>query len=134
MTPRQQTVNLDLVNRVREKIYKEYIRLIERPVDEPDITITVALTDDEIERLILMALKEAKQPLSWREIKRIFVGIAGEDRLRRILNKLKANNIIAELTRTRYALPEYVPANEIHKVKNPGILAKIMKMKQNITQ
>jgi len=134
MTPRQQTVNLDLVNRVREKIYKEYIRLIERPVDEPDITITVALTDDEIERLILMALKEAKQPLSWREIKRIFVGIAGEDRLRRILNKLKANNIIAELTRTRYALPEYVPANEIHKVKNPGILAKIMKIKQNITQ
>ncbi len=134
MTPRQQTVNLDLVNRVREKIYKEYIRLIEKPVDEPDITITVALTDDEIERLILMALKEARQPLSWREIKTIFVGIAGEDRLRRILSKLKANNIIAELTRTRYALPEYVPANELHKVKNPGIIAKIMKIKQNITQ
>ena len=133
MVPRQQVINKDVVERVREKVQREYLRIVGEPISEGGITLVTALGDDEIEKLVLLALREARQPLSWRELKLIFSGIAGEDRLRRILNILKANNVVAELTRTRYALPEYVPLNEIHKVKNPGIVSKILKIKSGET-
>ncbi|MEB3759798.1 MAG: hypothetical protein GSR81_03025 [Desulfurococcales archaeon] len=133
MVPRQQVINKDVVERVREKVQREYLRIVGEPISEGGITLVTALGDDEIEKLVLLALREARQPLSWRELKLIFSGIAGEDRLRRILNILKANNVVAELTRTRYALPEYVPLNELHKVKNPGIVSKILKIKSGET-
>ncbi len=133
MVPRQQVINTDVVERVREKVQREYLRIVGEPISEGGITLVTALGDDEIEKLVLLALREARQPLSWRELKLIFSGIAGEDRLRRILNILKANNVVAELTRTRYALPEYVPMNELHKVKNPGIVSKILKLKSGET-
>ncbi len=132
--PRQRMLNVELIEKVREKVLEEYRKLVETPVMESDITVVTALSDEDIERLVLLALREAKQPLSWREIKQIFSGIAGEDRLRRILNKLKAENVIAELTRTRYSLPQYVPLNELHKVKNPGIIQKIVGSKAEHTQ
>jgi len=133
LVPRQQVINKDVVERVREKVQREYLRIVGEPISEGGITLVTALGDDEIEKLVLLALREARQPLSWRELKLIFSGIAGEDRLRRILNILKANNVVAELTRTRYALPEYVPLNELHKVKNPGIVSKILKIKSGET-
>ncbi len=134
MVPRQQVINKDVVERVRKRIEKEYAKLAGEPVSQGGITLVTALGDEEIEKLVLLALKEARQPVSWRELKLIFAGIAGEDRLRRILNILKANNVIAELTRTRYALPEYVPSKELQKVKNPGIISRILKAKQGESQ
>jgi hypothetical protein len=130
MTPRQQVINKPIVEKVREKVLKEYEKMSKSLYMEADIPIVTALTDAEIEKLVLLALREAKQPLSWRELKLIFSGIAGEDRLRKVLSRLKANNIIAELTKTRYALPEYVPINELGKVKNPGIMSKILRVRQ----
>ncbi|MCE4599369.1 MAG: hypothetical protein F7C81_04130 [Desulfurococcales archaeon] len=126
MSIAQNTATMDAVRRIREKILKEFEK-IQRKVDiGMDISITTALIDDEVEQLVLIALKEAKRPLSWREFKAIFAGIVGEDRLRRVLSGLKAKNQIAELTHTRYSLPEYVSPNEIDKVKNPGIISKIL--------
>jgi hypothetical protein len=99
-----------------------------------DIKVATALVDDDIEKLVLLVLEEAKQPLSWRDLKAIFGGIVGEDRLRRILGVLKARNEVAELSHTRFALPAYVPLSEINKVKNPGIISKILELKKGEIQ
>ncbi len=116
----------DVVKRVRKRI-EELVNKEQQVLSVDDINIVLALEDDRIEELVLIALKEAKRPLSWRELKQIFAGIVGEDRLRRVLSHLKVTNVIAELTHTRYSLPEYVDKKEIDKVKNPEILRKIVK-------
>jgi len=117
----------------REQLLERLRRLAQRElekrsmvlVDEPGLSVTTALSDSDIEEIVLMVLREARCPLTWRELKRIFQGVVGEDRLRKILIDLKARGEIAELTRIRFALPEYVPADEIDKVKNPGVLGRI---------
>jgi len=131
MTAKTQAIDRELVKRVRNKVMQEYEQMSNNlMVSEFDLPVMTALSDEELERLILLALEEAKKPVSWRELKRIFTGIAGEDRLRKIISKLKAENIIAELTKTRYALPQYVPLNEISKIKNPGIISKMLSMSE----
>ncbi len=131
MTARTQLIDKELVQRVRKKVLEEYNKMMSNlMMEEYDLPVVTALSDDELEKLILVALREAKKPVSWRELKAIFAGIAGEDRLRRIIAKFKAENVIAELTKTRYALPEYVPLNELPKVKNPGIISKILSMSE----
>ena len=93
------------------------------------VVVTVAVEDKDVGELVLLALREAKQPLSWRDLKFIFAGIAGEDRLRRVLGVLKAGNRVAELPGTRFSLPEYVPVGEVFRVKNPGVIGEILKSK-----
>jgi len=131
VTAKTQLVDRKLVERVRRRVMEEYERMSANLfIDDTDLPVMTALTDEELEGLILLALREAGQPVSWREMKAIFSGVAGEDRLRKILAKLKAENIIAELTKTRYSLPEYVPLNELDKIKNPGIISKILALKR----
>ena len=113
-----------LIERVRAKILAEYEALRTRLIDESGLLVTTALDDSDVERLVLMALEEAKSPMSWRELKAVFQGIVGEDRLRRILSGLKARNAVAELTHTRYSLPKYVPSSEMSKVKNPVVFSR----------
>ena len=126
MVPARAKVDLDLVERVRARILEEYEKYrTQLDVGDFDIEITVALSDEDVERLVLIALREARRPVSWRELKAIFSGIVGEDRLRRILSSLKARDVIVELTRTRYALPEYVPPSEYGKIKNPRMINKL---------
>ncbi len=115
-----------LIERVRERILREYESLRTRLVDESGLLVTTALDDSDVEKLVITALDEARSPVSWRELKAIFQGVVGEDRLRRILNSLKARNVVAELTHTRYSLPKYVPEPEIAKVKNPVVLRQLM--------
>ncbi len=127
MVPVKATIDIDLVRKVRRKILREFEKMREiLETEEFGIEVSLALSDEEIERLVLLALREAKKPISWREFKQIFAGVVGEDRLRRILANLKARDEIVELTRTRYSLPEYVPTSELGKVKNPRVLGKIL--------
>jgi hypothetical protein len=123
------------VERVRSKVLKEFNKM--RYVilgEETGISVTTALDDDDIEKLVRKALEEARRPLSWRELKLVFSGIVGEDRLRKIINLLKARDEIAELTHTRYSLPEYVNISELGKVKNPGIINTILERQKKKTQ
>ncbi|PMP91273.1 MAG: hypothetical protein C0171_02985 [Caldisphaera sp.] len=115
----------ELIESIRAKIFKEYENLQSSLVDESGLSVTTALDDSDIEKLVLDVLEEAKTPISWRDLKIIFQGIVGEDRLRRILSGLKAKNEIAELTHTRYSLPKYVPQEELNKVKNPVVMKKL---------
>ena len=129
MVTARTTIDETLVERVRRKILEEYEKIRPRiDLEEGlDIEISLALSDEDVEKLVLKALKEARGPISWREFKAIFAGIVGEDRLRRILASLKARDVIVELTRTRYSLPEYVPPSELGKVKNPRMISEIMR-------
>jgi hypothetical protein len=120
------------VEELKRKLHELLKDVVEVLVDDIGISVTAALSDDEIEKLVLEILKEARRPLSWRELKAIFSGVVGEDRLRKILISLKVRNQIAELTRTRYSLPEYVPPQEYSKVKNPLILRKIKRADLNV--
>ncbi len=133
MVSRQKTVNKELGERLRKLVFEKYSEMQE-VTEIGDIKVATALVDDDIEKLVLLVLQEAKQPLSWRDLKAIFGGIVGEDRLRRILGVLKAKNEVAELSHTRFALPEYVPLSEINRVKNPGIISKILELKKGETQ
>lgn len=129
MIVRQKTADPSLVEKLRGLVRREFDKM-KVTFMEGDLAVTTALVDDEIEKLVIYVLEEARQPLSWRDLKVVFSGIVGEDRLRRILNSLKANNEIAELTHTRYAKPEYVPLSEIGRVKNPGIINKVLESKR----
>lgn len=109
-----------LRKRLEEEVKDSFVKLIDEPSigGELGLEVTTALPDDTVERLVKLVLREARGPLSWRELKAIFQGIVGEDRLRKILSQLKAAGEIAELTRTRYSMPEYVPEEEKDKIKN----------------
>ncbi len=133
MVSRQKALSKELGERLRKLVFDKYNEMQE-VTEIGDIRVATALVDDDIEKLVLLVLEEAKQPLSWRDLKAIFGGIVGEDRLRRILGVLKAKNEVAELSHTRFALPEYVPLSEINRVKNPGIISRILELKKGETQ
>jgi len=120
----------ELLERLRRLAQTELEKRSTVLVDEPWISVTTALSDRDIEEIVLMVLREARCPLTWREMKYVFAGIVGEDRLRKILINLKARGAIAELTKIRFSLPEYIPLEEIHKVKNPGVLSKVYERMQ----
>ncbi|MEM4680836.1 MAG: hypothetical protein QXM56_00540 [Acidilobaceae archaeon] len=119
--------DLGLVKKLRDAVMQEYGKM-KNEVEVGEVSIVTALVDEDIEKLVLLALQKAERPLSWREIKAVFAGVVGEDRLRRILGSLKARNMVAELTHTRYFLPEYVPLSEISRIKNPGIINKVLQL------
>jgi hypothetical protein len=133
MASKQKTLDKELGERLRKLVIEKYNEMQE-VTEIGDIKVATALVDDDIEKLVLLVLEEAKQPLSWRDLKAIFGGIVGEDRLRRILGVLKARNEVAELSHTRFALPAYVPLSEINKVKNSGIISKILELKKGEIQ
>ncbi len=117
-----------LRKRLEEEVKDSFVKLVDEPSvgGELGLEVTTALSDDTVERLVKLVLREARGPLSWRELKAVFQGIVGEDRLRKILSHLKAEGEIAELTRTRYSMPEYVPEEERGKVKNYEAVRKRM--------
>ena len=113
------------IDRVRQVVLDK-VKYIRRTIYEDDqIVITPALGDEEIEKLILIALEELKQPIDWKSLKKIFYDIVGEDRLRECLVNLKSKGEIALLSKTRYCLPQYIPEEDMYKIKNPIIFKKI---------
>jgi hypothetical protein len=91
-----------------------------------DVVVVEALDDYTVADILLEVLREAGEPIQWRDLKAIMAGVCGEDRLRRIIYSLKAEGKVAELRGTRYALPEHVPVEEIDRVKNVRVLSKIL--------
>lgn len=81
--------------------------------EDEEVEVYKAPTEEELENLVVEAIKEAGRPLSWKELRQIFSGIAGEDRLRKVLVKLIESDRIIELPDGTFALPgmerDYVP-------------------------
>ncbi len=81
--------------------------------EDEEVEVYKAPTEEELEELVIDAIREAGRPLSWKELRQIFSGIAGEDRLRKVLVKLIESDRIIELPDGTFALPgmeqNYVP-------------------------
>ncbi len=81
--------------------------------EDEDIVVMQAPDDKELEKLILETIKEKGRPLSWRELRQIFSGLAGEDRLRKALINLIEREEIIEMVDGSFGLPgmerNYVP-------------------------
>ena len=81
--------------------------------EDDDIVVMQAPDDRELERLILDTIREKGRPLSWRELRQIFSGLAGEDRLRKALINLIEREEIIEMVDGSFGLPgmekDYVP-------------------------
>ncbi|MCE4606094.1 MAG: hypothetical protein F7B59_02015 [Desulfurococcales archaeon] len=88
--------------------------------EDRDVVVTEAPRDDELEKLVIEMLDKAKRPVSWRELKRMFSGIAGEDRLRKTIYRIKVRGDVVELTGTRFILPKYLERIDYSKIKNPA--------------
>jgi hypothetical protein len=71
MVSRQKALSRELGERLRKLVLDKYSEMQE-VTEVGDIKVAVALVDDDIEKLVLLVLEEAKQPLSWRDLKAIF--------------------------------------------------------------
>jgi hypothetical protein len=93
--------------------------------EDVDVIVTEAPRDDELEKMVLEKLDKAGRPVSWRELKKMFSGIAGEDRLRKTIYRLKVRGDVVELTGTRFTLPKYLDKLDYSKVKNPAAVSHV---------
>ncbi len=89
--------------------------------EDEEVEVYKAPTEEELEKLVIDAIKEAGRPLSWKELRQIFSGIAGEDRLRRVLVKLIERDELIELPDGTFALPgmeeHYIPQRSAKRVR-----------------
>ncbi len=94
---------------------------IKKLYEDEEVEVYKAPTEEELEQLVIDAIKEAGRPLSWRELRQIFSGIAGEDRLRKVLIKLIERDQLIELPDGTFGLPgmeqNYVPRNTAKRVR-----------------
>ncbi len=89
--------------------------------EDEEVEVYKAPTEEELETMILKVIKEKGRPLSWKELRQVFSGTAGEDRLRRVLIKLIENNRLIELPDGTFAIPgmeqDYIPRSDTKRVR-----------------
>ncbi len=89
--------------------------------EDEDVEVYKAPTEEELEKLVVEAIKEAGRPLSWKELRQRFSGIAGEDRLRKVLVRLIERDELIELPDGTFAIPgmeqNYVPRRNAKRVR-----------------
>jgi len=89
--------------------------------EDEDVVVFKAPTDEELEKLVVETIKEKGRPLSWKELRQVFSGIAGEDRLRKVLIKLIERDQLIELPDGTFGLPgmelNYVPSKTAKRVR-----------------
>jgi len=110
--------------------------------EDEDVVVMKAPTDEELEVLVKDVIKRKGKPMTWRELREVFSGIAGEDRLRKVLIKLIEKDEIIELPDGAFGLPgmelNYVPRASTKRVRPlvpskfrkrwGGLAAKLRKM------
>lgn len=115
-------LRVDLVNQLKEMVRMEH----KVQFQDDQIMMTIRPDDDTLEKLMIKILHKAGRPLYWKEIKAIFENVAGEDRLRRVLRKLKSEGHIVELAAWRYVMPEHMRFWNLRKIKNPIAYSKFV--------
>lgn len=77
------------------------------------MVIDRAPTDEELKRIVKDIIKERGRPVTWEELRKELSGIAGEDRLRRVLTNMIWADDIVEMIDGSFGLPSmeatYVP-------------------------
>ncbi len=89
--------------------------------EDIDIEVFKAPAEDELERLVKETINNNGKPVSWKELRERFAGIAGEDRLRKVLVRLIEKDEIIELPDGTLALPgmeqNYIPRKSTKRVR-----------------
>ena len=89
--------------------------------EDEDIEVFKAPAEEELEKLIKESIASAGRPLTWRDLRERFSGIAGEDRLRKVLVRLIERDEIIELPDGAFGLPgmeqNYVPKATAKRVR-----------------
>ena len=93
---------------------------------DEEIELLPAPNDQEAKQLILQLFKEKNKPMTFKELREIFNGTIGEDKLRRLLIKLREEGYLI-LAKSRY-YPTWLPETErvIEEVKKRRILREAM--------
>jgi hypothetical protein len=89
--------------------------------EDIDVEVFKAPTEEELEQLIKDIVRKAGRPLTWKELREQFAGIAGEDRLRKVLIKLIERDELIELPDGAIGLPgmeqNYIPRATTKRVR-----------------
>lgn len=89
--------------------------------EDEDIIVMRAPDDEELIDLVKKKITEIGRPVSWKELRAYFSGLAGEDRLRKVLIKLIENDEIIEMPDGTFALPGmekgYIPRSDVKRVR-----------------
>uniref|UniRef100_A0A7C2ZVB6 Uncharacterized protein n=1 Tax=Ignisphaera aggregans TaxID=334771 RepID=A0A7C2ZVB6_9CREN len=89
--------------------------------EDSDIEVYKAPTEEELENLVKEIIASAGRPLTWKELRERFSGVAGEDRLRKILIRLIERDEIIELPDGAFGLPgmeqNYIPRKTAKRVR-----------------
>lgn len=99
---------------VKDKVRSSVLDPPEEIVYEDDyMIIDRAPTDEELKRIVKEIIRERGKPVTWDELRRELSGIAGEDRLRRVLTDMIWDNEVVEMIDGSFGLPgmevTYVP-------------------------
>ncbi len=73
--------------------------------EDNDVIVAIAPRDEELGSVIVDTIREKGRPMTWEELREEFSGIAGEDRLRKALNRLVDTNVLVEFPDGSYGLP-----------------------------
>ncbi len=74
--------------------------------EDDELVVMKAPHDDELVELVYNFIRQKGRPVTWKELRETFSGIAGEDRLRKALHKLREEGLIVELRGGKYATPD----------------------------
>jgi len=89
--------------------------------EDEDIVVMRAPDDEELIELVKKKIAENGKPVSWKELRAYFSGLAGEDRLRKVLIKLIENDEVIEMPDGTFALPGmekgYIPRADVKRVR-----------------
>ena len=97
-----------IVRRAREHI-EEYM------VD--GVVVETVIDDGVLEDILLDVLSMSGRPLSWRELVELFRGVAGEERLRKIIKMLMGRGVVRAISHLRFELAR--PPSFNHRVGAP---------------
>ncbi len=81
--------------------------------EDEDVVVLRAPDDAELERLVVSIIRRKGRPVTWAELRKELSGLAGEDRLRKVLVKLIERDEIVEMIDGTFGLKgmdqSYVP-------------------------
>ena len=81
--------------------------------EDEDLVVIRAPDDMELEKMVISIIRSKGRPVTWHELRKELSGIAGEDRLRKVLVKLIERDEIVEMIDGTFGLKgmeaTYVP-------------------------
>ena len=72
--------------------------------EDEDVVVMQAPDDKGLEDLIISIIKRKGRPVTWKELRKELSGLAGEDRLRKVLISLIERDIVVEMIDGSYGL------------------------------